>query len=166
MFRAQHLALIILPLLALACGDPKPTQQPTPDGGTPSQPETHTIGGTITGLHGTLVLQNRGGDDLTLTMDGSFTFATSVAPGDPYEVTVNQQPIAQRCTVTHGSGTVANEDVSNVAVSCEDLDHWTFGPSTFVEAVSTESPSGFDPEIRGFLHRTSFPPLATLLVGA
>ncbi|MCS6972224.1 MAG: hypothetical protein NZL89_04295, partial [Leptospiraceae bacterium] len=37
----------------------------------------YTVGGTVTGLSGTLVLQNNGGDDLILTADGNFTFATA-----------------------------------------------------------------------------------------
>ena len=37
-----------------------------------------TIGGTITGLSGTVVLQDNGGDNLTLTADGTFTFSTGL----------------------------------------------------------------------------------------
>ena len=40
--------------------------------------KTYTIGGTVTGLTSTLVLQNNGGDDLTRTADGAFTFATAL----------------------------------------------------------------------------------------
>ena len=37
------------------------------------------VGGTVSGLLGTLVLRNNGGDDLPLTADGAFTFTTKVA---------------------------------------------------------------------------------------
>ncbi|MCP5021750.1 MAG: hypothetical protein GY930_08215, partial [bacterium] len=78
----------------------------------------YTVGGTISGLTGTLVLQNNGGDDLTLTADGAFTFATALADGAAYDVTVLTQPAGQICTITTGSGTLAGADVTNVAANC------------------------------------------------
>ena len=36
----------------------------------------YSIGGTVSGLSGTVVLQDNGGDDLSVTASGSFTFAT------------------------------------------------------------------------------------------
>jgi Tol biopolymer transport system component len=83
-----------------------------PDGG-----GTREVGGTVTGLFGTLVLQDNGGDDLTLTENGSFVFATALGDGAAYEVTVKSQAGAV-CSVAQGSGTVAGADVSDVEVSC------------------------------------------------
>lgn len=77
----------------------------------------HTIGGTVTGLSGTLVLQNNGGDDLTLKADGAFAFSKTTAAGLPYQVSVRQQPLWQTCTVSQGSGIAVN-DVSQVSVAC------------------------------------------------
>ena len=78
-----------------------------------------SIGGTITGLTGTgLVLQDNGGDNLTVQAGASsFTFATLV-PG-AYNVTVLTQPSnpVQTCVVTNGSGS-ASANVSNVSVTC------------------------------------------------
>ena len=67
---------------------------------------TYTIGGTISGLAGTLVLQDNGGDNLSLTTNGTFAFATPIASGMTYAVTVLTQPgaPAQTCVVTNGSG--------------------------------------------------------------
>ena len=82
-------------------------------------PQTFKIGGNVSGLSdGTLVLQDNGGDDLSVTSDGTFTFATQVPHGRSYGVTVGGQPDGQQCTVTNGTGTVAAADVTNVAVSC------------------------------------------------
>jgi sugar lactone lactonase YvrE len=91
----------------------------------PAQPETpqtpvvvtHTVGGTITGLTGSLVLQNNAGDDLQLSANGKFTFATALVEGSAYEVSVRIQPRWQFCTVTQGSGK-ASADVGDVAVAC------------------------------------------------
>lgn len=38
-----------------------------------SDPDTYTVGGNISGLSGTVVLQNNDGDDLTITSNGDFT---------------------------------------------------------------------------------------------
>ena len=85
-------------------------------------PQTFKIGGSVSGLSdGTLVLQDNGADDLSVTSDGTFTFATQVPHGRSYGVTVGGQPDGQQCTVTNGTGTVAAADVTNVAVSCVPL---------------------------------------------
>lgn len=78
----------------------------------------YTIGGTISGLSGTVVLQNNSGNDLTLTTNGAFTFSTSIAHNATYSVTVLTQPAGQTCTVSSGSGTVHAANVTGVAVSC------------------------------------------------
>ncbi len=80
-----------------------------------------TIGGTVTGLSGTgLVLQDNGGDNLTVTKNGTFAFATALATGKAYAVTVATQPTspAQTCTVMNGTGTISTSNVTNVSVTC------------------------------------------------
>ena len=80
-----------------------------------------TIGGTVTGLAGSgLVLQDNAGDDLAISADGTFTFATPVASGDSYNVTVKTQPAMpqQSCTVASATGTVTDANVTDVAVTC------------------------------------------------
>ncbi len=93
----------------------------------------YTVGGRVSGLSGPLVLQDNGGDDLTLTADGSFTFVTSLADGANYAVTVRSKPASQTCTVANGTGTIAGANVTNVEVSCA-------GTSTQV-AMPTFSPA-------------------------
>jgi Bacterial Ig-like domain (group 2)/Galactose oxidase, central domain/Kelch motif len=85
-----------------------------------SAPVTYTIGGTISGLSGTgLVLQNNGGNNLSVSTNGSFTFTTAVASGSTFNVTVFSQPSnpAQTCVVASGSGT-ASANVTAVVVTC------------------------------------------------
>jgi hypothetical protein len=93
---------------------------------------TYTIGGTISGLTGTgLVLQDNGGDNLTVTANGPFTFATQVASGGNYAVTVLTQPTgpAQTCVVTSGSAT-ATANVTSVQVACVNAVTYTIGGTT------------------------------------
>jgi len=79
----------------------------------------HTVGGPISGLTGTLVLQDNNGDNLSIpAASTSFTFATSVATGSPYSVTVFNQPTGQNCSVGSGTGTIATIDITNVSVTC------------------------------------------------
>jgi len=82
---------------------------------------TYTIGGTVSGLSGSgLVLQDNNGDNLPVGANGSFTFATSLAAGGAYSVTVLTQPTtpAQTCVITSGSGAAINANVTSVQVSC------------------------------------------------
>ena len=112
-FRAAALAtfLAMLPLLLAACGG----------GGSGGTRGPYTIGGTVSGLSGSgLTLRNNGGQTLAISAPGGFAFAGGLDSGAVYSVTVAKQPSApaQHCTVTDGSGTVANANVTNVRVEC------------------------------------------------
>ncbi|MGI5860463.1 MAG: DUF4215 domain-containing protein [Myxococcales bacterium] len=89
----------------------------------------YPVGGTLSGLAdgATLVLENNGGDSLTLSSDGEFSFATPLAFEASYTVTVATQPSSppQTCTVTNGSGTVGAGAVTSVQVTCVSL--WSIG---------------------------------------
>jgi len=81
-----------------------------------------TISGTVTGLAAgtSMVLTNNGGNNLTVTANGSFTFAQSVAAQGSYNVQVATEPANQSCAVTFGSGVVdfSGDSIHNVAVAC------------------------------------------------
>ena len=80
-----------------------------------------SVGGTVSGLAGSgLVLRNNGGDDLPIASNGSFTFATELASGSAFAVTVATQPTrpSQTCTVADASGTIGGGDVRTVKVTC------------------------------------------------
>ncbi len=83
-------------------------------------PATYTVGGTVGGLNGTLVLQNSGSADLSITTNGAYTFAGSITNGNAYAVTVRTQPgnPSQTCIVVNGAGTVSGNNVTNVAITC------------------------------------------------
>jgi hypothetical protein len=103
----------------------------------------YAVGGTMTGLTGTVVLQNSGGDNLSLTANGSFSFKTKLVSDASYVVTVLTQPSGQICTVSGGSGT-ATANITTVAVDCIVL--WTgakqlgaVGAATFGRSVATDT---------------------------
>lgn len=78
----------------------------------------YTVGGTVSGLVGTVVLQNNGQDNLPISTNGSFTFSSSIDQGKPYSVTVLTQPANQSCSVINGSGIINQANVTNVSVTC------------------------------------------------
>jgi beta-lactamase family protein len=90
-------------------------------GGTLSGLATNTGGGPIIGL--ALKLQTTeytAPQDIFPSANGSFTFPAPIADGQPYQVTVSNQPQGQICTVSpnNGTGTINSADVTNIAVSC------------------------------------------------
>ncbi len=81
---------------------------------------TYTIGGAVTGLNASgLVLALNGGSDLPVPSGaGSFTFATALASGASYSVTVATQPTGEICAATQATGTVASTNVVSVSIAC------------------------------------------------
>ena len=107
---------------------------------------TFSVGGSISGLtSGGMVLQDNAGDNLTVAANAtSFTFATALAPGAPYSVSVLTQPTqpAQRCKVSNGAGSIANGNVTTVALTCR-------GVGKFVYVVNqADGPPG---DVSGFV---------------
>ena len=77
------------------------------------------VGGTVTGLTGTMTLKNElNSDELEVSQSGSFQFSLLMDDGVNYEVTVKTQPDGQICTVTNGSGTISAAPVKNITVAC------------------------------------------------
>jgi exo-beta-1,3-glucanase (GH17 family) len=104
----RRLAVLATSLTLAACGSSQNWDDDKP---------FVTVGGSVSGLNGTLDLWNNGGDRLTVTSNGDFEFPLQIANGSNYAVLVASQPAGQTCTVTGGSG-VANGNVRNVAVNC------------------------------------------------
>jgi hypothetical protein len=88
-------------------------------------PPLYSVGGTVSGLVGQLVLQN-GGESLTVATSGPFAFSTTLLSGTAYAVTIATQPDGQTCTVANGSGVVGTANVTTVSVTCTAVE-----PSTF-----------------------------------
>jgi len=82
----------------------------------------YSVGGTVSGLADgeTIVLQNNGGDDLTITLNGDFSFDTPVISAETYDITILTQPYSQTCLISSGSGRVG-ADVTTISVTCYDL---------------------------------------------
>jgi len=93
------------------------------DGGQGCATTTFTVGGNVSGLVGSgLVLQNKATDDLAISANGDFTFATALDDGVAYVVTILTQPAdpIQVCSVSNGSGNLDGADIVDVTVTCVD----------------------------------------------
>jgi hypothetical protein len=76
-----------------------------------------TLSVAVTGLTGTLVMQDDKADNLTFTTNITQQFATSYASGSSYTVSVKTQPSGQTCTVgSNGSGIITTN--TTVTVTC------------------------------------------------
>jgi uncharacterized repeat protein (TIGR03803 family) len=95
---------------------------------------SYTLGGTVSGLgnNSGLVLAN-GSATLSVPAGATtFTFATSLAAGTAYSVSVQASPAGLKCTVAGGSGTI-NANVTSVAVTCT-AQSYTLGGTVTVNA--------------------------------
>ena len=100
---------------------------------------TFGIGGAVSGLTGTLVLQDNGGDDLRVTGDGAFRFATPLVNGAYYSVTIAEQPVGSTCAVSNAGGAVSGS-VDTVLVQCNASA--ASGRWSWVDGVRTIDESG------------------------
>jgi hypothetical protein len=113
--RAVLMATLIAGLFGCGGGEKKAAPAPAPS--------PLTVGGSVTGLAGgdEVVLQLNGSEDLAVKADGKFKFPKALTKGGAYDVTVKTSPIMpvkQICTVTKGSGKIADAAVNSVAVNC------------------------------------------------
>ncbi len=112
--KSALLACLVLSIVALnACGGGSSGTTNPP----PPPPQTYTISASVTGLSGTLVLQDNGGDNLTISANGTSSFAKTISSGGTYAVTVLTQPSGQTCSLGNNASGTATSNVT-VAVTC------------------------------------------------
>jgi hypothetical protein len=107
---------VVLAALAACSDDGDSGSPPAP----PPPASTFTVGGTVSGLSSgaKVTVQDNGGDGLTVSANGAFTFTTALAGGASYAVTISAQPAGESCKATSASGTVGSADVTSVAIAC------------------------------------------------
>jgi len=101
--------------------------------------ETFTLGGKVRGLRGAgLRLRVNEGEVVDIGVDDdSYSFPTALESGTRYVVAVAANPADpwQTCTVANASGTVADDHVDDIDVSCEDA---TFVVSGTVSGLTAD----------------------------
>lgn len=118
-YSAARASALALTALAAACGGGGGGSSTTTGGGGGTTPTTFTVSGNVSGLSSgaSVVLLDNGGDNKTVSANGSFSFATAIASGGAYAVTVGTEPTGETCAVAGGSGT-ATANVTTVAITC------------------------------------------------
>jgi len=77
---------------------------------------SYNVSGTVSGLTGSVVLQNNGADNLTVS-NGSFSFTNKINKGSAYNVTVKTQPSPFICSAASNRG-LASDNMSSVSIVC------------------------------------------------
>lgn len=73
-------------------------------------------------------MQNNSGDSLTVLANAAtFQFATVVAAGGDYAITVATQPTGLICTASHGAGSNVSAAVNNIEGGCNVITHTVAG---------------------------------------
>jgi 6-phosphogluconolactonase (cycloisomerase 2 family) len=88
---------------------------------------SYQVGGRLQGLTGgSIMLRQNDGDDLVLTADGDFSFATLLPGGSDYRVTIPTQPHSPHhdCKVKQGKGNIASSDITSIVVTCAAVPGW------------------------------------------
>ncbi len=125
------LGFVLLPFFLLSCGKKKHNSTSIDEVAIKETTPTYTVGGTISGLNGALVLQNNLADNLTLSADGSFTFSTEISDLGAYAVTILTQPTRQICSISKASGTIAGALITDISVTCLSNKYFFITNSTF-----------------------------------
>jgi hypothetical protein len=84
--------------------------------------DAYVIGGNVTGVQGgqKVILEDNGGDLISVNGNTSFMFPHAIPSGGTYAVTVVGSPLfpAETCRVSMGTGTVTSANIINVLVNC------------------------------------------------
>jgi 6-phosphogluconolactonase len=103
----------------------------------------YSVGGDA-GVFGTsgLVLRNNGGDDLVVSGGGGgFIFATPIASGGTYNVTIYKQPMGENCVLKNGTarGTVSTASITTVRVLCAYVGSFLYAANLGAHSISAYS---------------------------
>lgn len=101
---------------------------------------SYGIGGHVTGLNGSVILQTSSGSYLNLSEDGVFSFTDFYYHGESYSVSLISDPLFQDCSLSSNSGNIEYSDVTDVLVTCSDK-VWTH-PSDLDDIFNPYASSG------------------------
>ncbi len=116
---SQHyfvrIAIALLTIGLASCGGGGGGSAPSSANNTEIQ---YTIGGSVSGLSGAIILQNNLSDTLSLSSDGAFNFLQKLSTDSDYNVTIFAMPSGQVCSINSGVGVVASSNIIDISVDC------------------------------------------------
>ena len=122
-----RLLFVALALALISCGGVAPT---------PSL--NYSVGGVVLGLNvgQSIDITNNGGDRITVSANGSYTFGVRVDSGSTYTVVLSTQPRGQTCTIANSTGPVTS-DVLSVNVECTTQGLFVYATNELAGTVAT-----------------------------
>jgi len=84
----------------------------------------YTVGGVVSGLIGSMTIENGIGESKKISSNGEFKFDSTVVDGSDYIITIQNQPNGQECSVTNESGTVTAANVTDILIDCISPPGW------------------------------------------
>jgi hypothetical protein len=76
------------------------------------------VGGNISGLSGTIILQNNGLDSSSFSSNGTYSFSNPMLDLSTFSVTISTQPAGQTCFLVSNIGTISSANVTSVDINC------------------------------------------------
>ena len=122
-----RLLFVALALALISCG-----------GVAPTPPLNYSVGGVVLGLNvgQSIDITNNGGDRITVSANGSYTFGVKVDSGSTYTVVLSTQPRGQTCTIYNPTGPVTS-DVIFVNVECTTQGLFVYATNELAGTVAT-----------------------------
>ncbi len=104
---------------------------------------TYTVGGSVSGLNGDLVLQLNDNELLSFEDSESFRFKKKFNNNDQYLVEILESPFNQNCSISNAVGEINAANVNNVSIVCASK-VWTIPSIT--DSISPATP-GYFPKV-------------------
>jgi hypothetical protein len=133
----MRLSLAMLTLSAALCSCRPPPRVGSAELGA----SEYSVSGVVEGLVGTgLVLVDHFGQQVAVSKNGPFRLDLRLRTGARYEVRVAAQPTLpqQRCTIVNGQGTVSNEDIGSLVVTCVKTQNVTVNAVGLIGSVQAQ----------------------------
>lgn len=108
------------------------------------EPLLFQVGGFVSGLNGTLRLQMNDAEELSVSQDGEFAFATDFVHKAPYNAHIAEQPAGQTCQLINAQGRLALSDIKNMQISCVNNLHRVGGVVNGLKGAITLSLNGIE----------------------
>lgn len=97
----------------------------------------YSVGGSVSGLSGTLQVENRGEFLSISTATLTFTFITRYPNGTAYNVRIAQNPAGQVCWLSNHEGVISGANITDVTVNCAADTNWT--QDAYLKASNAET---------------------------
>ncbi len=92
---------------------------------------SYSLGGSVSGLDGSLKLQAGNQQSLTISQNGAFSFTNPIAAGTQISLSLSDTPFRQQCVINSATSFALQNNVTNISVSCTPLGVLTGNVSSY-----------------------------------